>query len=321
MWMINNTDQLCHLSLKQFGMLHCIIKTSWLGLARMCLLSLVLSSTSYADNAVSTGIKYYTFGISETNTRNASKEELEVAFANMIRAVSSKYKVDIKIIAYENSSKLELALKNNEVQGFFGSSLDLIHNQELINQQHIFTVISSSKKWQRYLLLVRKDSGYKQLADLKGAKFVWSISDEVGLAYFSKLLNDKNLGNLDQFFSLKISKKYGGLTSTAIFFKEANVGLVSEWDYEIATELNPQLKQQLEAIDISPEFITNIIAYRNSLSEDEVLVFNEVIKVLHKNERGNKLLNMFKAHGVLKIPLKDLDNIRTLSNSKQAGGH
>lgn len=294
---------------------------SLFSLVSLCLLLNTTYSTCLATPTSNEAIKHYNFGISETNTRNASKEELEVAFTQMIAAVAGKHKIDIKIIAYENSQQLDKALKNKEIQGFFGSPLDFFRNINLLNQAHIYTIITGNKNFQRYLLLVRKDAHHKDLVSLKNQKLAYSISDEVGIAYLNHQIQLKNLGNQTTFFKQLLPKKYGGLTTTAVFFKEADAGLVLESDFDIAAELNPQLKQQLVSLVSSPQYINNVIAYSNALSIEEIASLNEIMNSVHKNEKGNKLLNMFKAQGAVKIDTNDLNSVRELIKMQHEGVH
>ena len=62
-----------------------------------------------------------------------------------------------------------------------------------------------------------------------------------------------------------LEKKNPNLAISAAFFKESQAVLALEGDFNVAAELNPQLKEQLMAIETSPEYITNIMAVTNNL--------------------------------------------------------
>jgi len=260
------------------------------------------------------GYKHYKFGISENNIRNASKEEVEVAFTQMFNEIAEEHNIKLKISTYETSKQLDSAIKNNEVQGFFGNTLDLLNNIMYLNQDHIFTVKLNENLKEQYLLLVRKDSHFNSLSDLKSKKLAYSLGDEVGFAYLNKLIQEKKMGSSTKFFSQIIKKKYSAVTTNAVFFKETEAALVLQTDFEIASELNPQLKQQLIAIETSPEFIVNIIALRKDLNQEDYLVFDHIVSEATKYKKGQKLFGMFKAKSLNKIDLNSLENIKTLVN-------
>ena len=151
---------------------------------------------------------------------------------------------------------------------------------------------------------------------LKNLSLSYCAADEVGLLYLQKLLNDKKLGEIHSFFKKLVVKKNPNLDISAVFFKETQAALALEADFTVASELNPQLKQQLIAVEISPEYINNAIAISNNIAGpmSNMELENHIMN-LGNAIRSKTLMQSYNYGSMRKIKSEDLNSVRDLINS------
>lgn len=255
----------------------------------------------------------YVVGLTMGGLRAASLEEVELGFNYQLSQSTKDKNYSIKIKVFPNNQLLTEALSANQVIGYFGPPLLFIQHKATFNDGQLYTPVLNNQVMQRYLLLVRSDAGITQLADLNKTDISYCLTDEVGVFYLQKLLKDKKQGQLATFFNKMAVKKNPSMAITSVFFKETKASLVLESDYIVASELNPQLKKQLIAIETSPEYITNLLAVKKNLSgpmTPELLekhVFSTGLNIKNKT-----LLKSYNFNELKKIKERDLDSVEDL---------
>jgi ABC-type phosphate/phosphonate transport system substrate-binding protein len=255
----------------------------------------------------------YVVGLTTGGLRAASLEEVELGFNYQLSQSTKDKNYSIKIKVYPNNQLLLDALTTDKVMGYFGPPLLYIQHKASFNDGQLYSPALNNQVMQRYLLLVRSDTGITQLADLKKTDISYCLTDEVGVFYLQKLLKDKKQGQLTAFFNKMVVKKNPSMAISAVFFKETKATLVLESDFIVATELNPQLKKQLIAIETSPEYITNLLAVKKNLSgpmTPELLqqhVFDTGINIKNK-----MLLKSYNFNELRKIKERDLESVDEL---------
>jgi ABC-type phosphate/phosphonate transport system substrate-binding protein len=207
-------------------------------------------------------------------------------------------------------------LQERKITGYFGSPLLLVRHQHAFNLNALYTPMLNNAVLQRYVLLVRKDSAINHLSDLKDKSLSYCVVDEVGMMYLQKSLNDQKLGDIHAFFNKTIIKKNPNLAVSALFFKEVQATVVLEADFMVAAELNPQLKQQLVSIQMSPEYVTNVLAISNRL-DGPMSIAEYENNVLHIGSaiQSKKLLKTYNYGKLRKIKKEDLDTVVELIHS------
>jgi len=259
----------------------------------------------------------YLFGITMQGIRVAKIEEVEAGFNNHLESISKDKNYLLKIKVFKSEEQVASLLLENKISGYFGSPLLAIKYSKKFNPDLLYTPLLNNKHMQRYLLLVRKDSGINQLKQLKSKSLSYCNSDEVGMMYLQKKLSESKSGAINTFFDSTKLTKNPSLTIFSVFFKETEAAITLESDFEVAAELNPQLKQQLIAIEISPDYITSILAVTSHLEGPMTgTELNNVMQNVNNAMKKNGLLKSYNTFSNLhKIKSEDLNNIRDLINS------
>lgn len=254
----------------------------------------------------------YVVGLTEQGIRIAAIEEVELGFNYQLEQLTKDKDYSMRIKVFPDTEKLTELLVTHKLQGYFGSPALFIYHRALFDINYLYAPIINNKVLHRYVVLVRKDSGIKQLVDLKQKTLAYCGADEIGMLFLQHELKGGKLGLIDRFFKNTLLKKNPNLATSAVFFKEADATLVLESDFLVASELNPQLNKQLVVIETSPEYITNLLA----LNHQDGFVLNadldSLVLRLGNAIHSKSLMKSYKYGTIQKIKLEDLSSVESL---------
>lgn len=255
----------------------------------------------------------YVIGLTAQGIRVATVEDVELGFNFELDKLTKDKKYQLRIKVFQSEEQLNQLVKEKKILGYFGSPKLLIQQPKEFNLHSIYSPILNENVLQRYVLLVRKDSGISTLQQLKNSHLGYCAVDEIGLLHMKRLLREDKLGDLESFFSKTTVKKNPNIAISALFFKEIQATIVLENDFKIAAELNPQLNSKLMAIDTSPPYLTSVLAIRNQLegplSIDE---YEKNVLTIGDKFQNKALLQSFKYGMLRKISKEDLNSVITL---------
>jgi ABC-type phosphate/phosphonate transport system substrate-binding protein len=165
-----------------------------------------------------------------------------------------------------------------------------------------------------YLLLVRKDQGFKELKDLEGKQLLIP-SGGTGLipkTWLNSLLKRNGLPEKNTFFnnSREVNKSLHSILP--VFFKQADCCVVSSNDFETMKELNPQLESELFIIARSPSYLRSVFCFTKNFSLQEK---NDILSVTFKLDsyaRGRQILALFRFDGILPFKPENIENVESL---------
>ncbi len=258
----------------------------------------------------------YVIALTEQSVRVASIEEIELGFNAQLASIEKNKNYGLKIKVFPSEVLFPNLLAEKKIYGYFGSPKFILEHKSEFNTDLLFTPVLGGTVMGRYVLLVRKDSGIDNLAKLKNTNISYCAVDEVGMLFLEMLLKDRKLGKTDTFFKKVGIKKNPNLNVSSVFFKEAQAALVLASDYAVAAELNPQIKQQLVAIETSPEYVTNLMAISSRLdgpmTGDELLGY---ITNMTNTMQSKKILRSYNFGEMRQIKFEDLNSVGDLINS------
>jgi len=252
-------------------------------------------------------------GMTEQGLRTATVEEIELGFNSQLAQLSRNNSFSFKLKIFESDQMLVKALHQKKLQVYFGSPIMLFNHLDEFDLEHIYTPVLSGKVKQQYLILVKKGSHINQLEQLRNKTIAHTQSDHVGIEYLSQVLETEKLGNSKTFFKKLELEQNPNLVAMSVFFNKADAGIMLESDFDIAAELNPQLRAQLTILKRSPAYVTNILAFVNEPHKDThdrrmQFVINSVRKVSKKI----KLSNAYGFSQMQVISFKDLETVHLL---------
>lgn len=166
-----------------------------------------------------------------------------------------------------------------------------------------------------FYLIVRRDSGIRSLADLKDKSLLISASQLRGLPelWMETILLKAGLPVSKRLFSsVKILNK-SSQALLPVFFRQADVCLITRFSYEVMVELNPQLEKDLTYFAVSPEFLTTIICISKKMGDDIFLKqIRNSIRDLNLEPNGQQILTIFKINKLVPFEPIYLENVERL---------
>ena len=178
----------------------------------------------------------------------------------------------------------------------------------------LFSNLVKNKVSEQFVLLVRRDRGFKGLADLRGQSIVMLENNRALLAplWLDTELLRRHLPLSARHFAKVTFVAKPSLAVMPVFFRQADAALMNQARFETASELNPQLGRDLAPLLVSPEYISSIGAYRADATAASANFYRQEAPRLSETPGGKLVLNLFQNDGVVEIREADLMETRAL---------
>jgi hypothetical protein len=102
-----------------------------------------------------------------------------------------------------------------------------------------------------------------------------------------------------------------------VFFHQADACLVTSNAFQVACELNPQLRKTLQVRATSPEVVTALFFFRRGQVSAAREQLELAIAKLHDSPAGIQVLTVFQCERMLKCPVACLDSTRELLRQRE----
>ncbi|MEZ4647302.1 MAG: PhnD/SsuA/transferrin family substrate-binding protein [Candidatus Eisenbacteria bacterium] len=168
--------------------------------------------------------------------------------------------------------------------------------------------------YERYLLLVRSDSGFDDLAALRGKKlFLYENSRaSLGLPWIDTLLLDASLSTpAEHFGSIRPIKKLSG-TILPVFFGQADACLVTDYGFQLMIEMNPQVGQSLRILARSDPYLPALGFFDPRMDPELRADTMQALLVTPDTEAERQIMTLFQVDSFGEVPVSTLDSAREL---------
>lgn len=109
------------------------------------------------------------------------------------------------------------------------------------------------------------------------------------------------------------------LAINSVFFRKADVAVISEDEFNIVAELNPQLKRELKILSTSKPFLSTTICFTEKLINSPDLVLAKSMKYkVHDTQTGRDILKMYKMKKIIPFQEEYMVNVSELFNKYSA---
>lgn len=175
----------------------------------------------------------------------------------------------------------------------------------------ILTGCSSDNKLDQYVIITNKNSPIKKLKDLRGSSLLLPNrkANDVVVVWLEVLLFENGLPRTDKCFSKTIESKSNLFSVNSVFFKSFDCSIVPKVALDLAFELNPQLKKNINVLYTSKPYIRNVLAVLKKLDEKTKKIVIEIGSTLKNDPDGEQILSLFKTYDIQTILPGDLDSV------------
>lgn len=242
---------------------------------------------------------------------NDAKAALKVWMETIIKKRGSP--TTSELLTYQNLASLEKAVKEKKIDVvfFFPEEYLEIKNRASFEPIAISTPIGGVKK--QFTILVRKDRNIQEIRTLRNRGILVEKGENntlLSLWFETLFMKEGYLSPRDFFSSVKEVNK----TSQAVlpvFFRQADVCVVSRGAFETMQELNPQLGQELTAIALSDGYVRGVVCMRPDFRQEYEGLVNEILSI-HVEPQGKQILTLIKVNRLIPFEPSYLETVEAL---------
>ena len=254
-----------------------------------------------------------TSGFKEIN-RNDVTAALKAWATTVVKEQGIDEQFDV-LMLYGSLEELRAALKEHRLDGITLSVEDFM--QLDFKVKDVFILVTDLDPRVRYAVIVQNQGGIARPEDLLAHNLVIAGGDRMDLAqpWLETLLADHTqAGKPPSVHQVKAENPSKAILQ--VFFRQADAALVIRKSFDLACELNPQLRRNLKVLAESPPFITSFFAFPpGSLSGASIEKLTQAIVNLHTTPGGRQVLTVFKSSQMVRYPASILDDtIQFLKN-------
>jgi ABC-type phosphate/phosphonate transport system substrate-binding protein len=213
---------------------------------------------------------------------------------------------------YGSSAKLAEDLASGKVDFAVFRADDYTRLHRKVDFDLGMTVVKDGKKTQKIIILVRVDSLYNTLKDLRNKTLVVAKGDTVGPLYLDNLLLQQRLPESTKYFSTIQERVKASQAVLALFFGQSDACLINEGSFAMMAELNPQVKEKLRIMHASPEFLVGLGIFRKDMFQEDRATLRKTLATLGDSARGKQVLMLFKADRFDAVEPRELESVRRL---------
>jgi ABC-type phosphate/phosphonate transport system substrate-binding protein len=189
-------------------------------------------------------------------------------------------------------------------RGFLEKRVDLaaVISEEYVRLRNrvpiepVFVTANERGPYHQIVLLVRRDSGARSLADLRNRRLTLSKdqSRTIHLAWLETLLMKEGFRRAEDFFSTVKEVRKPSQAILPVFFQQADACLTTRQAFDVVKELNPQVDNDLVVVAESQDIAGGVLVFRSDYDPRARGTMTEVLGTLDADPQGSQLLRLFR---------------------------
>lgn len=253
------------------------------------------------------GVSQASFGKVNPNDATAALKAWAVAF---IREGNLKMAVQVEIL--KSVAEIRRALEMNFVQALSVTSEEFVELGD--RPDYVFLNAKQDSCAWHYVVVTHREGNVNTLQALRGQRLVRHVSPitSPSLPWLETTLHDLNLGHANDLLGEIVEMDNPSKSVLRVFFRQSDACLVTTQAYDLACELNPQLRRQLKILASSPPYVSGLLYFRDSYTSPYRARIEASILSLHTTLVGQQVLTVFQGTRMEKHPLSYFDDTRHL---------
>jgi phosphonate transport system substrate-binding protein len=155
-----------------------------------------------------------------------------------------------------------------------------------------------------YVLLVRADSPYQRLEDLKGRNLLLLHHRDTSMlrVWLSLQLARTGSTDIEQFFDAPEMRDQVAEVILPVFFRKAQAAALTRRAFSMAVELNPQLGREMRVVATSPRVIPVGFWFGKNCDPENRTAFQRSMLLLDTIPAGRQVLALYQSTGFQQRP-------------------
>ncbi|MBV2089998.1 MAG: phosphate/phosphite/phosphonate ABC transporter substrate-binding protein [Candidatus Thiodiazotropha sp. (ex Ctena orbiculata)] len=203
-------------------------------------------------------------------------------------------------------------MREDNLDAILANPVDYLTIERQIDEDHHYSLLFGDRLQQRITLLVRKSDNIKDLSQLAGRSLAFPYGHQLGRMFLDMNLLERKLPQTTDHFSEIQNPESLNDAIINLFFNKVDSALVTDVAFELAQELNPQIRHAIVPVIVSEPTIQVVIGINRRVP----LIFKKRIAQMAGNldqyPRTLHLLSLFKSNRVVNISAAELDKVRKI---------
>ncbi len=286
-------------------------------LVTIILLSSFFNSKEFAQN-ITSNKKVSTIGFmvdhfSDVNINDAQAGvKIWVSKIVQIDNLFNKYNVKVKI--YSSINQIISQMDQDNLSMLSLTTQDYLNYGSKIGLEPALVPSINNDAGSYYYLLVKKDKNYNGIKDLKNIiiGLTFQGSHQASVLWLDVLLAKNHLPPKEKYFKKIIYSEKEWDLILNLFFGQTEACIVSNHDFQLMKELNPQIDCQLKTILISPKYLWGVVCYTTLFDKKEKNLFYESALKFQHMPSGRQLFSLLRIDELIPFKQGFLDSFKTL---------
>ena len=222
--------------------------------------------------------------------------------------------LEVETRLFESDEEMVRDLRSGRVDAVSMLTHQFLALEPQLQPDAVFLATRNHSITEQYVLLVHRSSGIGDLSGLRGGRLLLQSNARTSLApcWLETLLARGSLGAAEGFFKSLTRIEKPSKMVMQVFFRQAEACLVTSNVFELAGELNPQIRQELRVLAVSPEVIPSLFYFRPGHTSRAREELEPAILALHERPAGQQVLTVFQGEQMVKRPIACFARTREL---------
>ena len=216
--------------------------------------------------------------------------------------------IQVEVNIFDSTQGLEVALKQGNLDFVVLATEEFATIIKTTPLSCLFCSQTRGRFTEQYVLLVNRDRKIQELKELRGESLVMFDHPRSSLAkpWLEVELRRQRLPGSKQFFGKISQARKPDLAILSVFFNQAGAAVVTQRDFEIASELNPQMAKRLCVLARSSDLVPILGVLRGGSAPDVENICRDQASRVEDTQAGRQFLNLFQADRVVEVHRSDL---------------
>jgi len=229
--------------------------------------------------------------------------------------------LNVKVVVPEDLKTLEKDLRNGDIDFAFQDPYTYVELSKLYHPRFLLKAVTREGRTnQSGLVIVRKDSGIRNVVDLKGKTVMFGPKLSATTFMIAKLLFREKGVDVDQDLRAYSHGKCCEDIAFHVYLKSADAGVVCDHFFEEHSDMQQELGIDPEAImiiDRTKEVPMNVFSANLALSDDFIRRIDQALLRLDKEKSSHaKVLYPAELGGFEQARDEEYDDIRRLIHGR-----
>ena len=255
------------------------------------------------------GISHGTWGGVNRNDANAA---ITAWAKTILKQRGISVEVETKIL--ESTQETANALKSGQVEAASMTTDEFLALDPKVKPDNVFLGVKNKSSTEQYLILVHRNSGIGDVRDLRGREVLVHESRRTSLApkWLETVLAGRSMALADELSKNMIKVESASKAVLQVFFRKADACVVTSNVFDMASELNPQVRRDLRVLASSPEVIPTLFCFRAGYISDIKDKIEAAILAVHDSPAGQQILTVFQCDSMESRPISYLEDTRRM---------